>query len=120
MILDGIDAEEHLAGDVLVARRCRVRIAGLVRPAQRDQDLPLRLGEVLDLRQCEPEEVTAVEPSLGARNSTIVLPTTSTSPSASRRRWVMRFPLTNVPLRDRPSSLTVQSSPINVELGVGP
>ena len=44
VILDGVDAEEHLACDLLVARGCRVRAARLVRAAERDQDLPLRLA----------------------------------------------------------------------------
>src|SRR3954469_18825254 len=48
----------------------------------------------------------------GTRYSTAVSPTTTRSPSRSRRRPVTRSPLTNVPFRDRPSSPTAPSPPI--------
>ena len=47
----------------------------------------------------------------GARNTTSVPPTAIVSPSQRRRRPVTRSPLTHVPLWERPSSITAQSSP---------
>ena len=47
----------------------------------------------------------------GAGNSRRVAPTRTTSPSYRRRRPAIRSSLTNVPLRERPSSETAQSRP---------
>lgn len=50
MILDRVDSEEHLAADLVVARRRGVLLARLERPAQRDQDLALGLGKTVHQR----------------------------------------------------------------------
>jgi hypothetical protein len=51
------------------------------------------------------------ESAAGAQKAIVVEPTAMTSPSRRRRRPVTRSPPTNVPLWERPSSITVQSSP---------
>jgi hypothetical protein len=57
-------------------------------------------------RETEPEPAAP-----GARKAIWVTPIVMVSPSRSRWRLVTRAPLTYVPLRERPSSTTVQSSP---------
>ncbi len=56
--------------------------------------------------------VSAIAWSRWARNTSWVSPTRTTSPSRSSWRPCMRWPLTNEPLREEPSSTSVHSSPM--------
>lgn len=51
MILDGVDAEEDLTGDLLIARRCGDGTRRPIRAAEGDEHPALGVGEILDLLQ---------------------------------------------------------------------
>ena len=113
MRLDGVDAQHELVGDRLVGGRRRELVVR-VGPRQRDQHRPLaggqrrRRGARRRRRASAPPRAPA--PGRGTRGRSARR--AARSPSRSRWRPLIRSPLTNVPLRERPSSATVHSPAI--------
>src|SRR6476661_2092442 len=109
--LDGIDAEEDLSGDLQVGGRGRVGRLLLVRPAQRRQDLPWVADSDATVMNSSCTVVSCEVLPRTSLKLNDVSPRTNVSPSRSGRRPVTRSPLRKVPLRDSPSSTTVQLWP---------
>ena len=110
--LDRLDAEAQLGRQLAVRRRrgeARVRRAGGRAPPGRGA----ARRSAAAASGSRPTAVLRSPPAIGETYVSIVRPIARTSPWRSGRRPCTRSPLTNDPLRERPSSTSVQTSPMH-------